>query len=170
MTNGRYPTQEEVMMFVMSGMAMGGGMMATAVDMESGTMPAQTGHDGQFGYPESQGLASDVQAHVPGAGDLEHGGSDAAPYGSQSWNGKSNVSNVNEGPAVSASPPMSKPTPAPAPLRQVGNGPTSIVDAVIAEHQNGASNMGEGEEVRGKAGKMIKIGDRWKWVKGDTEG
>lgn len=165
-TNGTYPTQDEVMMFVMSSMAMGGPMVpGFGVSADPGDAPAiqQAGYSGQYGASEGAGYVSGY----PGGG-FQHDGSDTVAYDtSQSRNGESDSSNVNEAGASTALKSMTEASP-PSKLQTRSSNPsTSIVDAVIAEQQNGTTG---GDEGRAKTGKMIKVGDRWRWVKADTEG
>ncbi|KAG8861435.1 hypothetical protein FRB96_002884 [Tulasnella sp. 330] len=185
-TNGRYPTQEELMMFVASSGAGAAGAvpivpMANADhemnggDQMANVPPSQwnnehmmepynggggRGFGGQRGFPRGRGRGG---GYADRGGGGNRGGFGPGFNSQPIWNGNAvdPSASMNHHHMGNGGGGYNAPT-----VRQPGNGPTSIVDAVIADAQKGISSENDDPSRPKPAGKMIKVGDRWKWVKG----
>ncbi|KAG9010684.1 hypothetical protein FRB94_010161 [Tulasnella sp. JGI-2019a] len=189
-TNGRYPTQEELMMFIATG-----GVTPSATSNIPITNPGQdmNGGDQMSHMPQNQWGADPSMESYGGSGGRGFGGqrgfqrgrgrggfADRGGGGNRGgftpgfnsqpmWNGNTvdpslNHHSVRNGAGAFNGPNSNTHTN--TMMRQPGNGPTSIVDAVIADAQKGISSESDDQTRPKAAGKMIKVGDRWKWVKG----
>lgn len=194
MTHGKPPTQEELMTFVMSGGTtsslltpsadvptfganpsggMSGDWGSSNPLMGGGVGPEWSinGQQQRGGFQRGRGRGRDGGGG--GGGFSDRGGrgggymhSVAGQSSDRMWSADSSNMNYGRGNNLGGGGQRMHGAPS-TPLNGGssfrGGGPTSIVDAVIAEAMAGGQT--ESEDRPKAAGKMIKVGDRWQWVK-----